>query len=113
LRKKKVERNPMAEKLGLYVIGTGDTVVGFGLIGISGKVVHTARDAQKLLVELAQNKVYKIIIINSKLIDEIEEFVENYRLNPENPVLVEIPDETGATAVYESVKDLLKRSIGI
>ena len=103
----------MAEKLGIYVLGTEDTVIGFGLIGISGKVVRTARDAQRLLFEIAQKKVYKIIIINSKFIGEIGEFVENYRLNPENPVLVEIPDESGKAAAYESVKDLLKRSIGI
>jgi len=103
----------MVEKLGIYVLGSEDTVIGFGLIGISGKVVRTASDAQRLLIEIAQKKMYKIIIINSKLSGEIEEFVENYRLNPENPVLVEIPDETGTTAIYESVKDLLKRSIGV
>jgi V/A-type H+/Na+-transporting ATPase subunit F len=102
----------MAEKLGIYVIGSEDTVIGFGLIGLSGKVVRTVKEAQTILSEVAQKKEYKIIIINSRLIDGIEEFVTDYRLNPENPVLVEIPDETGAAA-YESVKDLLKRSIGI
>lgn len=102
----------MAEKLGIYVIGSEDTVIGFGLIGLRGQVVRTMKDAQSVLIDVARKKEYKIIIINSKLIDGIEEFVTEYRLNPENPVLVEIPDETGV-AVHESVKDLLKRSIGI
>ena len=102
----------MAEKLGIYVIGSEDTVIGFGLIGLSGEVVRTTKETQTLLSEVARKKEHKIIIINSRLIEGIEEFVTDYRLNPENPILVEIPDETGA-AMYESVKDLLKRSIGI
>lgn len=102
----------MTEELGIYVIGSEDTVTGFGLIGISGRALNSAKDAQKLLIEIAQKKEYKIIIINRKLFEGIEEFIQNYRLNSENPILVEIPDETGV-AVYESVKDLLKRSVGI
>jgi vacuolar-type H+-ATPase subunit F/Vma7 len=70
------------------------------------------KETQALLSEVARKKEYKIIIINSRLIEGIEEFVTEYRLNPENPILVEIPDETGV-AMFESVKDLLKRSIGI
>jgi vacuolar-type H+-ATPase subunit F/Vma7 len=102
----------MAEKLGIYVIGSEDTVIGFGLIGLSGEVVRTVKETQIRLNEISRKKEYKIIIINSRLIEGIEEFVTEYRLNPENPILVEIPDETGAVE-YESVKDLLKRSIGI
>ena len=58
----------MAEKLRIYVIGSEDTVIGFGLIGLSGQVVYTVKETQTLLSEVARKKEYKIIIINSRLV---------------------------------------------
>ncbi|MHA1650906.1 MAG: V-type ATP synthase subunit F [Candidatus Helarchaeota archaeon] len=102
----------MSEKLEIHVIGTEDTVIGFGLIGISGTIINSAEEAEKLLEELAQSKEYKIIIINRKFLEGIEEYIKNYRLDPYNPILLDIPDESGKI-VFESVKDLIRKSIGI
>jgi len=105
----------MVEKLNIHVIGSEDTVIGFGLIGVNGTIVNDVKMAEKILKELAESKEYKIIIINRKLLEGLEgleEFIKEYRLNSENPILVDIPDETGIIA-FESVKDIIKRSIGI
>ncbi|MHA1263693.1 MAG: V-type ATP synthase subunit F [Candidatus Helarchaeota archaeon] len=96
----------------VHVVGSEDTVIAFGLIGISGTIINEAKDAKTLLEELAKSKEYKIIIITQKLIEGIEEFIKDYRLNSENPILVDIPDEQGITT-RESIKDLIRKSIGI
>ena len=102
----------MEEKLNIHVVGTEDTIIGFGLVGISGTVINSAEEAEQLLAKLAESKEYAIIIINRKYLEGIEEFIKNYRLDPDNPIIVDIPDESGIIT-YESVKDIIKKSIGI
>ncbi len=102
----------MEKEFKIHVIGTEDTIIGFGLVGISGTVIGSAKETEQLLSTLAESKEYSIVLVNRKFLEGIEEYIKNYRLNPDNPILLDIPDESGIIT-YESVKDIIKRSIGI
>lgn len=95
--------------LKIYVIGSDDTVIGFGLIGINGTVVADPNSMKELLLRLTNPKQYDLIIINSRLLQGIEDFIENYRLNPENPILFDVPDETGVP-IQESLRHFIKKA---
>ncbi|MHA1278455.1 MAG: V-type ATP synthase subunit F [Candidatus Helarchaeota archaeon] len=102
----------MAKKLKIHAIGTEDTIIGFGLIGINGTVTTSPEKAKERLMELANSTEYDVLIINSKLLQGLEEFIDDYRLNPENPILVDIPDESGGIT-HRPIKETLKRAVGL
>lgn len=96
----------------IHVIGSEDTVIGFGLIGISGTVITTPEEAKEILLRLTNPKQYDLVIINSRLLQGLEEFTDNYRLNADNPILFDIPDETGIPSEH-SLKQFVKKAFSV
>ena len=96
----------------IHVIGSEDTIIGFGLIGISGTVVTKPEDAKELLLKLTNPKQYDLLIINSRLLEGLEEFTDEYRLNAENPILFDIPDER-VIPTDHSLKQFVKKAFSV
>ncbi len=102
----------MSQELKIHVIGTEDTVLGFGLIGISGTIAQNSEMVKQTLEQYANPKQYDLIIVNSRLLQGLEEFIDNYRLNSENPILFDIPDESG-TPVQDLLRDFVKKAFAM
>lgn len=96
----------------IHVIGSEDTVIGFGLIGIEGTIMTNPEDVKDLLLKLRSPRQYDLIIINTKLLQGLEDFIEKYRLNADNPILFDIPDETGVS-MPESLRRFVKRAFTV
>jgi vacuolar-type H+-ATPase subunit F/Vma7 len=102
----------MSQEMKIHVIGTEDTVLGFGLIGISGTIVQNSDMVKQILERYANPKQYDLIIVNSQLLQGLEEFTDNYRLNSENPILFDIPDESG-TPMKDLLREFVKKAFSV
>ena len=96
----------MSQELKIHVVGSEDTVIGFGLVGINGTIVKNPEEAKQLLETFTKPRKYDLIIINTRLLQGLEQFIDDYRLNSENPILFDIPDETGIP-----IEHLLKKFV--
>ena len=94
----------------VFVIGARETVRGFQLIGIHGKEVTTASEILEALDE-ALIKDYALIIISASAAYQIENQLEEIRLENSTPIFV-----VSDVNLKVDVKDLekkFKRFIGI
>lgn len=94
-----------------FVIGDDTMVLGFGLLGIPGKVVTTSQDVLTTLKEAIEQNI-KIILFSERLSVPIKNELENMILKLDFPLVIEIPDRQGPVEGRKSIHDLLKSSIG-
>lgn len=96
----------------LYVVGDEDAVFGFGLLGVAGRVVHTAEEAQQALAAALENDSVAIIFLTANLADAMREWVDHIRVSQVTPLLVEIPASHGELA-HSSLRQLVQQSLGV
>ena len=96
------------------VLGDLDTVTGFKLGGVKeGRVVRTNEEAENALDELIDNGI-SIIIITQNIANDIREHINKKVGSDVLPMIIEIPDKSGATdSDGDQMKDLIKRVIGV
>ncbi len=70
-----------------YVIGARETVRGFNLIGIPGEEVSTPDETLTTLDRILQED-YSLIMISASSIIEIEDTIEQIRLENSTPIIV-------------------------
>ena len=70
-----------------YVIGVRETVRGFHLIGIPGKIVNNAEEAKCELEKVIKEK-YSLIVISATVAEEIAELIEALRKEFPIPIIV-------------------------
>ncbi|MGN0638155.1 MAG: V-type ATP synthase subunit F [Huintestinicola sp.] len=90
-----------------------DTVTGMRLAGIEGVVVHKAEETEKALLEAMDNKDIAVILMTEKLIDLIEDKVNELKLTRSSPIISEIPDRHATVDVTASISRYVQEAIGI
>lgn len=95
------------------IIGDEDTVLGFGMVGVSGKVATSADEAQRAFQAILEDKETSIIIITEKVADMIRPTVDNYLFTVNFPLIVEIPDRHGTKAGRPGVREMVNAAIGL
>lgn len=95
------------------IIGDEDTVLGFGIVGVLGKVVTNEEETRRAFQELLEDKDVSIIIITERLADLIRARVDQYLLTQSFPLIVEIPDRQGRLPGRPGIKELVNAAIGI
>jgi V/A-type H+-transporting ATPase subunit F len=95
------------------VIGDEDTVLGFGIVGVSGRVAANAEEASSAFQAILEDKETCIIIITESVADMIRPVVEKYLLTERFPLIVEIPDRNGPKPDRPGIKEMVNSSIGI
>lgn len=96
-----------------FVIGDEDTVLGFGLSGVQGKVVKDAEEADLAFTETLSSHDIGIIIITERVAEMIRHKVDAYMFSEQFPLLVEIPDRNGHLPNRLLIKELATKAIGI
>lgn len=96
-----------------YCIGDEDTVRGFRLAGIDGQVVLTDQEAEAALEHVAGRADVGLVIINDVVAAGIREQVDAFRLEREQPLLVEIPGPQGPLAGRKTLRQLVHEAVGI
>ena len=95
------------------VIGDEDTILGFGIVGVLGKVATNEEETRRAFHELLEDKDVSIIIITERLADKIRTLVDQYLLTQSFPLIVEIPDRQGRLPGRPGIKEMVNAAIGI
>lgn len=95
------------------VIGDEDTVLGFGIVGVLGKIATNEEETRRAFHELLEDKEVSIIIITERLADQIRTLVDKYLLTQSFPLIVEIPDRKGPNPGRPGIKEMVNAAIGI
>ena len=95
------------------VIGDEDTILGFGIVGVIGKVATNEEETRRAFNELLEDKDVSIIIITERLADKIRALVDQYLLTQSFPLIVEIPDRQGRLPGRPGIKEMVNAAIGI
>ncbi|MBN2183084.1 MAG: V-type ATP synthase subunit F [Sedimentisphaerales bacterium] len=95
------------------IIGDEDTIIGFGILGVPGKIAENADEAQRAFQAILEDKDTGIIIITERIADMIRPIVNKYLFTIGFPLVVEIPDRNGAKADRPGIKEMVNTAIGI
>ena len=95
------------------IIGDEDAIIGFGILGVPGKIAVNAEEAQKAFAAIIEDKDTGIIIITEKIADMIRPIINKYLLTSNFPLVIEIPDRNGAKEDRPSIKEMVNTAIGI
>lgn len=95
------------------IIGDEDTVLGFGIVGVSGRVVTDSDQAQRAFEAFLQDKETGVIIITERIADMIRPIVDKYLFTVNFPLVVEIPDRNGTKPDKPGIKEMVNSAIGI
>jgi V/A-type H+/Na+-transporting ATPase subunit F len=95
------------------IIGDEDTVLGFGVVGVSGKVATDPDEAQRAFKAILQEKDTGIIIITERVADMIRPIVDKFLFTSSFPLVVEIPDRNGSKPDKPGIREMVNTAIGI
>jgi len=96
-----------------YVIGDEDTVLGFGMVGVRGKVVSGPQEAERAFRSALENKEIGIVIITERAAELIRPAIDRFLFTENFPLIVEIPDRMGTVSDRPSIREMVNTAIGI
>ncbi len=95
------------------IIGDEDTVLGFAIVGVAGKVARNAEEAQQAFAELLGDKETGIVIVTDRVADMMRSTVDRYVFTESFPLIVEIPDRHGSLPDRPGIKEMVNTAIGL
>ena len=95
------------------IIGDEDTIIGFGILGVPGKIATNAEQANRAFQAVLEDKDTGIIIITERVADMIRPIVNRYLFTIGFPLVVEIPDRSGVEPGRPGIKEMVNAAIGI
>jgi V/A-type H+-transporting ATPase subunit F len=96
-----------------YIIGDEDAVLGFGLVGVEGKDVQNAGQAEEAFSAALEQSDIGIIIITERVADLIRPQVDRFIFTRNFPLIVEIPDRLGPLEGKPGIREMVNQAIGI
>lgn len=96
-----------------FAIGDEDTVLGFGMVGVKGRVATDADTARAAFDEAISLSRIGIIIITEDAARLIRETVNRYIFTREFPLIVEIPSSRGRDPNRPGLRQVVNEAIGI
>jgi V/A-type H+-transporting ATPase subunit F len=95
------------------IIGDEDTVLGFALVGVSGKIAADPEKAQRAFESILEDRQTGIVIITERVADMIRPLVDRYTFAESFPLVVEIPDRKPTGPGRVNIKEMVNSAIGI
>lgn len=95
------------------MIGDEDSVLGFGLVGIQGRAVVNAEEAEQAFKSCLEDHDIGIVVITERIAELIRSLVDQYLFTKDFPLIVEIPDRQGGLSGRLSIRELVNEAIGI
>jgi V/A-type H+-transporting ATPase subunit F len=96
-----------------FVIGDEDTVLGFSMVGVEGRVVNTIPEAESAFDSVLADKAVGIIIITELAADLVRLKVNKLLFSTAFPLIVEIPDRCGSLPGRPGIQQMVNNAIGI
>ncbi len=96
-----------------FIIGDEDAVLGFGMVGIQGKIARNKNEAETGFKTAIQDRNIGIIIITERSAEFIRSEIDSYIFTGSFPLIVEIPDRTGRIPGKADIREVVNEAIGI
>lgn len=88
----------------MMLIGDSDTVLAFALAGVQGLVVQSEADLSPILDSLDAKEI-GLILITEIIAERNRALIDGLLMNPEGPLVLEIPDSKGPLAAKRKLTD--------
>ncbi len=99
-------------KAKIVVIGDAALVNGFRLAGLENALLTTQEAFQKTLEEYLSKSEFGIIIVNEAMLADIDWRLKKKIDGIAYPVVVPVPDVSGASGSGDEIRHLIKRALG-
>ncbi|HEB30145.1 MAG TPA: Vacuolar H+transporting two-sector ATPase F subunit [Spirochaetes bacterium] len=96
-----------------FIIGDEDAVLGFGMVGVQGQAAATPDDAKEAFDRAISDKDVGIIIITERIAGLIRSAIDRFLFKEAFPLIVEIPDRSGAVSGRIGIREIVTASIGL
>jgi V/A-type H+-transporting ATPase subunit F len=96
-----------------FIIGDEDSVLGFGMVGVDGRVAETAADAEAAFRAALELKDIGIVIVTERTAQLMRRLLDGYLASRRFPLIVEIPDRRGPLPGRKSIREMVTEAIGI
>jgi V/A-type H+-transporting ATPase subunit F len=96
-----------------FVIGDRETVLGFRLVGVEGCVAVERDAALAALKDAVVGKDVGVVLVTEKVAAKIRDEVEARLYGFGFPLVLEIPDSSGADPGRPKIEDVVRRAIGV
>lgn len=96
-----------------FCIGDEDTVGGFRLAGVSGRVATDPAKAEAALEEAVSRADCGIIIVTERVADGIRPRIDAIRLERERPLILEIPGPEGPLPGRKGLREFVQEAVGM
>lgn len=95
------------------IIGDEDAVLGFGMVGVSGKVALDADQAKRAFEAMLEDEQTGVIIITERVADMIRPIVDKYLFTESFPLIVEIPGRGPRKPGRAGIREMVNAAIGL
>jgi len=99
--------------LKFFCIGDEDTVTGFRLAGIPGRIAFDAAGAGAALEEAVSKADYGIIVITERLADGVRSRIDAIRIERDRPLILEIPGPEGPLPGRKGLREFVQEAVGM
>jgi V/A-type H+-transporting ATPase subunit F len=96
-----------------FAIGDEDTVLGFGMAGVEGRIARNEKEANDAFRHALETHEVGIVIINERVADMMRPLVDRYVFSERFPLIVEIPDRKGRSPGSPGIRALASAAIGM
>jgi V/A-type H+/Na+-transporting ATPase subunit F len=96
-----------------FIIGDEDSVLGFGMVGVEGKSVSDAAEADVVFTSVLKDHSVGIVMITESVAEMIRDKVDAYLFTEQFPLIVEIPDKDGRRPNRPGLRQMVNEAIGI
>ena len=97
----------------VFIIGNQEAVLGFSLVGVSGKAVASAPEVNEALDAALSNADNGIVLITDDVARLVQARMDQLKLRSTVPLVVEIPGPQGVAADQPSLNEIVMRAIGV
>ncbi len=96
-----------------FCIADADTLRGFRLAGVDGRVVATAEESRQAVEDVLRLPDCGIVIITADAADMVREMIDTVRLERDRPLIIEIPGPRGKPAESKGLRRFVQEAVGI
>ena len=96
-----------------YIIGDEDAVLGFGMVGVKGRVASSPAEAESAFRAALEDKETGIVIITERVAELIRPVIDRFLFTENLPLVVEIPDRVGPVSGRPNIREMVNTAIGI
>jgi len=96
-----------------FIIGDEDAVLGFGMVGVRGRVARSAQEAERAFRSALDDRETGVVIITERAAELIRPLIDRFLFTENLPLVVEIPDRTGPVPGRPNIREMVNAAIGI